>query len=112
MNVSDFRRIALSPPRAEEGSHMGQPDVRVGGHIFATLASAKQGYRNLMLTPKQQAAFVEEMPQVFLPIPGGWGRPAGTGGLRPSELLQPPNPRQKSLRNQIIGTKPFAGFRL
>src|ERR1700757_2929555 len=74
MNVADFRRIALSLPGAEESSHMGQPDFRVDGRIFATLASAKQGFGNLMLTPEQQAAFVEEMPEVFLPIPGGWGR--------------------------------------
>jgi len=74
MNVKDFRRIALSFSGAEESSHMGNPDFRVGGRIFATLASAKQGYGNLMLTPEQQAAFVEEMPEVFLPIPGGWGR--------------------------------------
>jgi len=53
---------------------MGQPDFRVDGRIFATLASAMQGYGNLMLTLEQQAAFVEEMPDVFLPIPGGWGR--------------------------------------
>jgi hypothetical protein len=74
MNAKDFRRIALSFEGAEESSHMGQPDFRVGGRIFATLASEKQGYGNLMLTPEQQAAFVEEMPDVFLPIHGGWGR--------------------------------------
>ena len=74
MNATDFRRIALSLPGAEESSHMGQPDFRVDGRIFATLASAKQGYGNLMLTLEQQTAFVEEMPEVFLPIPGGWGR--------------------------------------
>jgi hypothetical protein len=74
MNVTDFRRIALSLPGAAESSHMGQPDFRVDGRIFATLASAKQGYGNLMLTLEQQTAFVEEMPEVFLPIPGGWGR--------------------------------------
>ena len=65
-------------PGAEESSHMGNPDFRVGGHIFATLAAAKQGYGNLMLTPEQQAAFVEEMPEMFLPIPGGWGRHGAT----------------------------------
>src|SRR5262249_38338608 len=52
----------------------GQPDFRVDGRIFATLASAKHGGGNLMLTPEQQAAFVEEMPEVFLPIPGAWDR--------------------------------------
>lgn len=53
---------------------MGAADFRVGGRIFATLASAKQGYGNLQLTLEQQRAFVEELPEVFSPIPGGWGR--------------------------------------
>jgi len=53
---------------------MGQPDFRVGGRVFATLASEKQGYGNLMLTLEQQQAFVEELPEMFLPIAGGWGR--------------------------------------
>jgi hypothetical protein len=78
MNVADFRRIALSLPGAEESSHMGNPDFRVDGRIFATLASAKQGYGNLMLSVEQQTAFVEEMPEIFLPIPGGWGRMGST----------------------------------
>jgi hypothetical protein len=74
MNADDFRRIALSFEGAEESSHMGQPDFRVSGRIFATLASAGQGYGNLMLTLDQQAAFVEELPELFIPIAGGWGR--------------------------------------
>ena len=74
MDANDFRRLALSLPGAEEGSHMGAVDFRVGGRIFATLASERHGYGNLMLTPEQQAAFVEEMPDVFVPIAGGWGR--------------------------------------
>ena len=74
MNAADFRRIALSLKGAEESSHMGAPDFRVGGKIFATLASQDQGYGNLKLSPEQQADFVRELPGVFLPIPGGWGR--------------------------------------
>ena len=74
MNAADFRRIALSLEGAEEGSHMGAVDFRVGGRIFATLASQAQGYGNLRLTPDQQAEFVLELPEVFLPIPGGWGK--------------------------------------
>jgi len=78
MTPSDFRRIALSLEGAEEGSHMGATDFRVGGRIFATLASVKQGYGNLMLTPELQADFVRELPAVFLPIAGGWGRMGAT----------------------------------
>ena len=74
MNGDDFRRIALSFEGAEESSHMGAPDFRVQGKIFATLASQNQGYGNLKLTLEQQADFVRELPDVFLPIPGGWGR--------------------------------------
>jgi hypothetical protein len=74
MTAADFRRIALSFEGAEEGSHMGAVDFRVGGRIFATLASVKQGYGNLKFTPEMQAEFVREEPDVFLPIHGGWGR--------------------------------------
>ena len=72
--ADDFRRIALGLDGAEERSHMGAPDFRVGGRIFATLASEAQGYGNLVLTPEVQAAFVAEAPEVFVPIAGGWGR--------------------------------------
>jgi hypothetical protein len=74
VNAEDFRRIALSLEGVEEKSHMGSPDFRVGGRIFATLASQSKGYGNLMLNPDQQTIFVEELPEVFLPIAGGWGR--------------------------------------
>jgi hypothetical protein len=78
MTPSDFRRIALSLEGAEEGSHMGSPDFRVGGRIFATLAAEAQGYGNLMLTSDQQAIFVAEAPDIFIPIHGGWGRNGAT----------------------------------
>ena len=74
MTPAGFKRIALSFEGAEEGSHMGAVDFRVGGRIFATLASVKEGYGNLMITPAMQAAFVEEAPEIFVPIKGGWGR--------------------------------------
>ena len=78
MTIKDFRRIALSMEGAEEGSHMGAVDFRVGGRIFCTLAAAKHGYGNLMLKPEQQAMFVEELPEIFIPIAGGWGRNGAT----------------------------------
>lgn len=78
MTAGDFRRIALSLEGAEEGSHQGAADFRVGGRIFATLASESLGYGNLMLTPEQQAAFVGEQPEVFLAVPGGWGKGGAT----------------------------------
>jgi len=78
MTPADFRRIALSLPGAEEGSHMGAADFRVGGRIFATLAAEAKGYGNLMLDPETQQPLVEELPEIFLPVPGGWGRNGAT----------------------------------
>lgn len=78
MNATDFRRIALSLPGAVESAHMGAPDFRLGGRIFATLASEKLGYGNLMLSPELQSEFVEAAPEIFLPVAGGWGRNGAT----------------------------------
>ena len=58
----------------EEYPHAGLPAFRVIGRKFASLGSQAEGYGNLMLTLEQQAAFVDEAPEIFLPIPGGWGR--------------------------------------
>jgi hypothetical protein len=74
MTAADFRRIVLSLERVEEYSHAGMPAFLVGGRKFASLASQAEGYGNLMLTLELQAAFVEEAPEIFLPIPGGWGK--------------------------------------
>jgi hypothetical protein len=74
VKASDFKRIALSLEGAEEGPHADTVAFRVGGRIFATMASVKEGYGNLMLTPELQAEFIAERPDLFLPIHGGWGR--------------------------------------
>ena|ERR1700756_4456395 len=74
MKPVDFRTIALSLEGVEEYDHAGFPAFRVGGRKFASLASQAEGYGNLMLTLEEQAAFVDEAPEIFLPIPGGWGR--------------------------------------
>lgn len=78
MTGTDFRRIALSMPEAVDGSHFGHADFRVGGKIFATLGLEQEGYGVLLLTPEQQAGMVEDEPEVFSPVPGGWGRQGST----------------------------------
>jgi len=74
MTAADFRRIAVGLDGVEEAAHAGFPAFRVGGARFASLASQAAGYGNLTLTLEQQAAFVEEAPEIFVPIPGGWGK--------------------------------------
>ena len=78
MTADGFRRLALNLPEASEGSHMGHPDFRVGGKIFATLAAPDPGFAMVKLTPDQQEAFVSAEPEVFVPVKGGWGLQGAT----------------------------------
>jgi hypothetical protein len=73
--ADDFRRLALSFPGTEEGSHMGHADFRVGGKIFATLPKA--GWGMAVLMPEQQEDFMTLAP-AFEPAAGAWGRGGST----------------------------------
>jgi hypothetical protein len=72
MKADDFRCIALGMTGAVEGAHMGHPDFRVGGRIFATLHPDAQ-WGMVKLTPEQQREFVTSCPDVFEPEKGAWG---------------------------------------
>ena len=73
MTANEFRKIALSLPEAVESAHMGHPDFRVRGKIFATLYPGDTAGM-VKLTPEQQEAFVHAEPEVFTPVKGSWGR--------------------------------------
>lgn len=73
ITARDFRRIALGMKDAVESAHMGHPDFRVDGKIFATL-HADNEWGMVKLTPDQQKRFVDEAPNVFVPENGAWGR--------------------------------------
>jgi hypothetical protein len=79
MTIAQYRRLALSMPEAEERAHMGHPDFRVKGKIFATLFPREgKTWGVLKLKPEQQRVLVKTHPDVFLPVPGGWGRQGAT----------------------------------
>ena len=78
MTVEAFRRMALALPEAAEQGHMGHPDFRVKGKIFATLGYPDGRWAMVKLTPEQQTAFMESAPEVFVPVQGGWGRKGAT----------------------------------
>ena len=78
MTPDSFRRLALSMPEAVEAGHMGHPDFRVGGRIFATLGHPDEDWAMVKLTPEQQEAFVAADPAAFEPVKGGWGRRGAT----------------------------------
>jgi hypothetical protein len=73
LTVSEFRRIALGLEGAIESAHMGHPDFRINGRIFATL-HADRAWGMVKLTPGQQQRFVSEDRVAFLPENGAWGR--------------------------------------
>jgi hypothetical protein len=76
LTADDFRRIAVGMKDAHEGAHMGHPDFRASGKIFATL-HPDHLYGMVKLTPDQQQEFVRTHPSAFAPESGAWGR-AGT----------------------------------
>jgi hypothetical protein len=78
MSQGIFRRIALSLPDAIEGSHQGHTDFRVGKRIFATLGYPDHDWGMVKLTPDQQSMVVEAEPEIFRPVPGGWGKGGST----------------------------------
>ena len=56
LGAEDFRRIAMGMTDAVEGAHMGHPDFRVNGRIFATL-HGNHKWGMVKLTPEQQETF-------------------------------------------------------
>jgi hypothetical protein len=77
MTADAFRRLALSLPEAVEAEHMGHPDFRVRGKIFATLGP-DEAWGMVKLTPAQQGLLIQAEPKMFRPVPGGWGRRGAT----------------------------------
>lgn len=71
MTSADFRRIALAMKDATERAHMGHPDFRVNGRIFATLHPDLK-FAMVKLTPEQQREFVRRS-KAFAPENGAWG---------------------------------------
>jgi hypothetical protein len=64
--------MALALDGVIESAHMGHPDFRAHGRIFATL-HADLLHGMVKLTPEQQARFMGAQP-AFAPESGAWGR--------------------------------------
>jgi hypothetical protein len=78
MTSDRFRRIAVSLAGVEEREHMGHPDFRVGGKIFATLGYPDHDFGTVMLSPEDQSILVRRYPKAFKPAAGMWGRSGST----------------------------------
>lgn len=73
MTAAHFRRIALALEGAIEGAHMGHPDFRIAGRIFASLHTNNR-FGMVNLTPDQQQELIRTHPDAFTPESGAWGR--------------------------------------
>jgi hypothetical protein len=78
MSATRFRKIALALPGATEGAHQGHADFRAGKRIFATLGYPDAAWGMVKLTPEQQSVLVAAEPEIFRPVPGGWGKHGST----------------------------------
>ena len=78
MTAAQFRKIALSFPEASESAHMGHPDFRVGGKIFATLGYPDASFGMVVLAPEEQAFFSKISGDAFAPAAGAWGQRGST----------------------------------
>ena len=76
MTSARFRRMALALNDTLESAHMGHPDFRVNGRIFATLHADMQ-FGMVSLTPEQQQEFMSR-DSAFAPENGAWGRQGST----------------------------------
>jgi hypothetical protein len=65
--------MALALDGVVESAHMGHPDFRVNGRIFATLHAGNQ-HGMVKLTREEQTVFIRSHPTAFSPESGAWGR--------------------------------------
>jgi hypothetical protein len=77
MTPDDFRRLVLQLPGAIEGAHMGHPDFRANGRIFASLHT-KDTFGMVALSPEEQREVLRANPETFEPSAGAWGRQGAT----------------------------------
>ena len=103
MTPREFRKLALSFPETVEAQHMGHPDFRVAGKIFASLGYPGPGWGVVKLTPRQQHALTRRAPRVFTPVKGTWGRRGNT--MVDLEAAAPATVRQ-ALRAAWCNTAP------
>lgn len=78
MTADEFRQLALELPGVVEQSHMGHPDFRLGGRIFATLGYPDTSCGMVKLTLDQQGAWIAAEPEVFSRVKGAWGKGGAT----------------------------------
>jgi hypothetical protein len=73
LTPDQFRGLALAMEGAIESAHMGHPNFRANGRIFATLHPENESGM-VKLTTEQQQELLREGSDAFVPASGAWGR--------------------------------------
>src|SRR5688572_26286033 len=73
MTADDFRDIVLALDGAVEGAHMGHPDFRANGRIFASLHTGER-FGMVKLPPDERAVLLRDHPGSCEASAGAWGR--------------------------------------
>jgi hypothetical protein len=94
LTADDFRRLALSMAGAIESAHMGHPDFRANGRIFATLQAGEQ-LGMVKLSAEEQRELMRERPAMFFPASGAWGRQGCT-------MVRLENADEATLRGAVV----------
>lgn len=71
------RKLALDLAGASEAPHFDRIAFRTPRKIFATLSQSARDL-NLMFNPDLRDFYCEQAPEIFTPVPGGWGRMGAT----------------------------------
>lgn len=116
MTADDFRQLALALDGAVERSHMGHPDFRANGRIFATL-QADETAGVVRLSPDEQRELVRLHARTFSPASGAWGRQGWTtirldradrAAVRGALMLAWQDVAERPLRRKARSLKPEA----
>src|SRR5262245_38378589 len=107
MTGDEFRELALAQPGAEERAHMGHPDFRANGRIFATL-QADERTGMVKVSPEEQEVLLRDYPAIFTPAPGAWGRQGCTLVQLSKATLRVVRPAMQ-LAYETVANKPAPG---
>jgi hypothetical protein len=101
------RKLALSLDGASAAPHFDRTAFRTPRKIFATLANSGVDI-SLMFDAATQEFYCEQAPEMFAPVPGGWGRMGATrcvlksadeatllSALKAAHALAAPKPKPK-----------------
>lgn len=110
MRAQTFRRLALEASGAVEAGHMGHPDFRLCGRIFASLP-IEEDFGVVNLTPEAQEELIARYPAQFEPLAGSWGEQGWTRVRFPAARAGPVREALRAACEKVTAGKRGRGAR-